>query len=183
MRVQYLLVGLILIMFGTLSGQNKVRWTSWDTATEKIKRGDKKFIVYFYYDGCKWCRFMEENTFNSDHIARFINNNFYAFHINASSSEKIAIGDKTYTSVRIGKFDFHELATNMLGGNMSFPAIVFLDEQFKKLATYDQYIDAPNFEMLLSFYAGDHHKRTMWRKFANHYCRDSHFNTLVNGRN
>ena len=118
MRVQYLLVGLILIMFGTLSGQNKVRWTSWDTATEKIKRGDKKFIVYFYYDGCKWCRFMEENTFNSDHIARFINNNFYAFHINASSSEKIAIGDKTYTSVRIGKFDFHELATNMLGGNM-----------------------------------------------------------------
>jgi thioredoxin-related protein len=183
MNFKYLLLGFLFFIAGNAMGQNKVRWTSWDSATEKIKRGDKKFIVYLYYDGCKWCRFMEENTFNSDHIARFINHNFYAFHINALSSDKIVIADKAYTTIRIGKYDFHELATEMLAGNMSFPAIIFLNEQFKKIATYDQYIDVQNFEMLLSFYAGDHHKRTMWRKYANNYCRDSHFNTLVNGKN
>lgn len=183
MNFRYLLIGFLLLAAGITFGQNKVRWVSWDNVTEKINKGDKKFIVYFYYDGCKWCRFMEESTLSSDHLARFINHNFYAFHINASSSDKIVIGDKSYTSVRIGKYDFHELATDMLGGNMSFPSIVFLNEQFKKLGTYDQYIDIQNFEMLLSFYAGDHHKRTMWRKYANNYCRESHFNTLVNGKN
>jgi len=183
MNFKYLLFALLLFAFFPSKGQNKIRWASWDTATEKIKRGDKKFIIYLYYDGCKWCRFMEESTFSSDHIARFINHNFYAFHINSSSSEKIIVLDKAYTTVRIGKYDFHEIATELLAGNMSFPAVVFLDEQFKKLATYDQYIDVHNFEMLLSFYAGDHHEKTLWRKFANNYCRDSHFNTLVNGRN
>ena len=36
--------------------------------------------------------------------------------------------------------------------------------------------------MILSFYAGDHHKHTMWRRFANNYCRDSHFNSMVNDK-
>jgi len=181
-HLRYIYFGIVLLMASSVLGQNKVRWTSWDVVNEKISKGDKKFIVYFYFDGCKWCRYMEDYTFTSDHLSRFINNNFYPFRINAASSDKIVISDHAYTSLRIGKYDFHELATEMLAGNMSFPSIVFLDEQFKKLAVYDQYIDSPNFEMLLSFYAGDHHKRTMWRKFANNYCRDSHFNTLVNGR-
>jgi thioredoxin-related protein len=125
---------------------------------------------------------MEETTFSSDNIARFINQKFYALKINALSSDKIVVADKSYTSVRIGKYDFHELAADLLAGNMSFPSVVFLDEQFQKLATYDSYMDEPNFEMILSYYAGNHHKCTMWKKFTNNYCRDSHFNSLVNDK-
>jgi thioredoxin-related protein len=165
-----------------LVGQNKIRWTSWEYANEKVKKGDKKFFVYVYYDGCKWCRFMEDKTFAHDHIAKFINSNFYAFHINASASDKIIVADKAYTTVRIGKYDFHELAVDLVSGNMSFPSFVFLDEQFKKIAAYDRFVDVDVFEVMLSYYVGDHHKKVMWRKYANNYCRESHFNALVNGR-
>lgn len=182
MNCKYIIFGLTLLFALPVIGQNKVKWTSLNIVNDKLNKSDRKFLVYFYYDGCRWCKFMEETTFSQDHIARFVNHNFYAFQINATSSDKIVIADKVYTSEKVGKYDFHQLATELLGGNMSFPAVVFLDEEFKKISNYG-FIDSENFEMLLSFYAGDHHKKTMWRRFTNSYCRDSHFNTLVNGKN
>ena len=181
MQLRFLLFYVLLLLALSAISQNKIKWTSWDVASEKIQKGNKKFLIYFYYDGCKWCRYMEETTLSSDHISKFINQNFYAFKVNALSSDKI-VADKAYTSVRIGKYDFHELAAELLAGNMSFPSIAFLNEQFKKIGSYDSYVDEHNFEMILSFYAGDHHKHTMWRRFANNYCRDSHFNSMVNDK-
>jgi thioredoxin-related protein len=180
----YKILFYVLLLFGTATAwsQNKIKWSSWDTAPDKIEEGNKKFLIYFYYDGCRWCRFMEDNTFSADHIARFVNLNFHPYKVNALSRETI-VADKSYTSVRVGKYEFHELATEMLAGNMSFPSVVFLDEQFHKLGSYDSYMDISSFEMILSYYAGDHHKRTMWKRFANNYCRDSHFNALVNDKN
>jgi len=182
MNVRFLLFGIFIMTLTTVSSQNKIKWTSWDSVSEKLENKNRKFIIYFYYDGCKWCRYMEETTLASDNIAKFINQKFYAFRINTLSSDKIVIADKSYTTVRIGKYDFHELAADLLSGNMSFPSMVFLDEQFKKLGTYDSYMDEQNFEMILSFYAGNHHKYTMWKRFADNYCRDSHFNSLVNDK-
>ena len=75
----------------TVSSQNKIKWTSWDSVSEKLENKNRKFIIYFYYDGCKWCRYMEETTLASDNIAKFINQKFYAFRINALSSDKIVI--------------------------------------------------------------------------------------------
>jgi thioredoxin-related protein len=182
MHLKFFLSFIVLISVTSLAGQNKIKWASWDSAADKIEAGNKKFLVYFYYDGCRWCRFMEDNTFSVDYIARFVNQNFHPFRVNALSKETI-VADKSYTSVRVGKYEFHELATELLVGNMSFPSVVFLDEQFKKLGSYDSYMDVQSFEMILSYYAGDHHKRTMWKRFANNYCRDSHFNSLVNDKN
>jgi thioredoxin-related protein len=183
MNVRFLLLGIFLLTITTASSQNKIKWTSLDLASEKLQNHNRKFLIYFYYDGCKWCRFMEETTLASDNISKFINQKFYAFRVNALSSDKIVIADKSYTSVRIGKYDFNELAADLLSGNMAFPPIVFLDEQFKKLGSYDSYMDEHNFEMILSFYAGNHHKNTIWKRYANNYCRDSHFNSLVNDKN
>ena len=77
MNVRFLLIGIILFFLTPANSQNKIRWASWDTFPEKLQNNNRKFIVYFYYDGCKWCRFMEETTFASDHIAKFVNQKFF----------------------------------------------------------------------------------------------------------
>jgi thioredoxin-related protein len=155
----------------------------WDVVNDKIAKGNKKFIVYFYFDGCKWCRYMEETTLRNDQTAKFINNHFYSFKVNALSTNKIVIDNQAYTTMRIGKYDFHELAANMLGGDMSFPAIAFLDEDFNKISVEGGYAGQENFEMILSYYAGNHYKKTLFKRYANNYCRESHFNALVNQKN
>lgn len=175
------LIAIVFTVFA-INAQNKVRWQSWDVATEKMEKNDKKYFIYLYYDGCRWCKFMENQTFHSDHIAKFINQNYYAFKLNAESSDKIVLGNKSFTTVRIGKYDFNELAAELTGGHMSFPSIVILDENFKKIGIHDGYIDNEKFEMLLSYYTGNYHKTTIWHKFAGSYCKDHHFNTLVNDK-
>jgi thioredoxin-related protein len=183
MVLRFLLLLVSIIIFTPIFSQNKIKWNSWDHLSNKVDKGDRKFLVYFYYDGCKWCKVMEESTLSDDQIAKFINNNFYAYKMNALSSGKLMVADKTYTTVRIDKFDFNELAVELLSGNMSFPAVVFMNEKFIKLSNFESYMDVQKFEMILSYYAGDHYKNTMWKRYANNYCRDNHFNSLVNDKN
>jgi thioredoxin-related protein len=125
---------------------------------------------------------MEETTLKNDQTARFINNNFNTYKINALSNEKIVVNGISYTSLRIGKYDFHELAAELLAGNMSFPSVVFLDENFNKIVAEKGYSDSQNFDMILSYYAGNHYKKTIWKRYVDNYCRDSHFNSLVNNK-
>lgn len=182
MNLRFILFSISLIIVFPAISQNKIKWHQWENLSEKIQKADKKFLIYFYYDGCKWCRVMEESTFSAGHIAKFVNQNFHPFRLNALSSGKLLVADKTYTSVRIGKYDFHELAAELLSGNMSFPSVVFLDEKFHKLAHFDSYLEIQKFEMLLSYYTGDHHKNTLWKRYCNNYCRESNFNSLVNDK-
>lgn len=182
MNLRFLILGFCFLSSLSIYSQNKIKWNTWETLSDKIEKGDKKFLVYFYYDGCKWCRVMEESTFSAGHIAKFVNQNFYAYRLNALSTGKLMVADKNYTSVKVGKFDFHELAVELLSGNMSFPSVVFLNENFNKLATFDSYMEIPKFEMLLSYYVGDHYKDTLWKKYCNNYCRESNFNSLVNDK-
>ncbi len=173
-------ISLFLILSISASAQNKIKWESWDVVNEKISKGNKKFIVYLYFDGCKWCRYMEESTFRNDQTSKFINNNYYSFRINALSNDKIVVGNHAFTTVRIGKYDFHEFAAEILMGNMSFPAVAFFDEKFNKINVEEGYTDTDNFEMILSYYAGNHYKNVLFKRFANNYCRETHFNSMAN---
>lgn len=179
MNLRFIVVIFTCFIISPLLSQNKIKWNSWENLSGKIDKSDKKFLLYFYYDGCKWCRVMEESTFSAGQIAKFVNQNYYAFRLNALSSGKLMVADKTYTSVRVGKYDFHELAVELLSGNMSFPSVVFLDEKFHKLANFDSYLEIEKFEMLLSYYTGDYHKKTPWKRYCDNYCKESNFNSLV----
>lgn len=174
----------VSLSFGThISGQNIIKWLSWNDLASKVEKSERKFVVYLYYDGCRWCKVMEQNTLSDDHVARFINNNFHALRLNALSTDKITIADKNYKNVTVGKYDFHELAVELSGGEMKFPNIVFLNEKFEKIQSIPEYIAVPEFEIILSYFAGNHHKNTLFKRFTKNYCKESHFNTLVNGRN
>lgn len=173
----------ILVISTGLQSQNIIRWANWSDLPAKIEKGDRKFVVYLYYDGCRWCKVMENSTLSDDHVARFINNNFYALRLNALSSDRITVADKTYKQQTVGKFDFHELAVELSGGEMKFPNTVFLNEKFEKIQSISEYIPTHEFEIILAYFAGNHHKNTMYKRFTKNYCKESHFNTLVNGKN
>lgn len=160
------------------NSQNKIKWTTWDTVTDKYQKSDKKFMVYICYGGCKWCKQMEDSTFADNGIARFINVNFLPLRLNASSKNKITIDDKVYALKQHGNHEFNELAIELLNGNMTFPSIVFLDEHFKKISSYNRFIEPHNFEMLLAYYAGNFYKNTIWKVFTRKYNRGKYFQVL-----
>ncbi|MEE8523024.1 MAG: DUF255 domain-containing protein, partial [Thermoanaerobaculia bacterium] len=58
---------------------NPVNWYSWGSeAFEKAKREDKPIFLSIGYSTCHWCHVMERESFESEEIARLVNENFVA---------------------------------------------------------------------------------------------------------
>ncbi|MEZ4911921.1 MAG: DUF255 domain-containing protein [Saprospiraceae bacterium] len=177
--------GLILFIFfaGVSSSvaQNKIKWLSPDQIDSRVKNGDKKFLVYFYIDACKWCKYLDESTLSNANIAKYVNSHFYSIKMDAMDSKKFHINDEMYSTEQVGKYQFNQLALALLNGRMSFPSVVFLDEKFNKIQVFDTYMDIPDFEIVVSYFGSNHYKKTMFRRYAHNFCRESHFNNFVNG--
>jgi len=58
---------------------NPVNWFPWgDEAFEMARRLDRPVLVSIGYATCHWCHVMEEESFEDEEIARFLNGNFIA---------------------------------------------------------------------------------------------------------
>ena len=57
--------------------ENPVHWQAWgDAVWEMAQKEDKLVLISIGYSSCHWCHVMEEETFENDSVARFMNENF-----------------------------------------------------------------------------------------------------------
>ena len=62
---------------------NPVDWYPWgDEAFEKAKTEDKPVFLSIGYSTCHWCHVMERESFESDSVAEFLNENFISIKVN-----------------------------------------------------------------------------------------------------
>ncbi len=79
---------------------NPVNWFPWDTKyLEKAKEENKLVLLSIGYSSCHWCHVMEEETFEDEEVAMFMNENFINIKIDREEHPDV---DKTYmTAVQI----------------------------------------------------------------------------------
>jgi len=159
----------VLAFSAVTSAQNKVKWVSWDDAMEANKTNKKKFVVDIYTDWCGWCKKMDKATFQQDHIARYINKNFYAIKFDAEMKEDIVFNGQTYRFVKNGRKGYHELALAITQGKLSYPTVVFLDEDLSVIQPIPGFQDAKMFEQIMTYFSDDHYKNTPWATYTRSY--------------
>lgn len=147
----------------------QVAWRDWHTYFENDTRPDRKILLKVYTDWCTWCRRMEEQTFSAPHIATFINEKFYPVKFNAETKEDIVYKGKTYYYVKDGKRGHHELAATLLQGRMSYPTLVFIDEEGELIQCIVGFKTAEEFEMILAYFYGNYYKKKPWSAFKRDY--------------
>jgi len=153
----------------TLSSQNRVQWLTWEQAMEKSKVEKRKLVVDIYTDWCGWCKKMDKATFQNDKIARYINDNYYAVKMDGESRKEIVFNDKVYKYQKSGRRGYHELPAALMQGKMSYPTVVFLDETFNVIQPIPGFQNAQNFELIMTYFAGDHYKNTPWKAYQRSY--------------
>lgn len=170
-------VWLITIALGclgqSLSGQSQVEWLSWEEAIELSKSEKKKIFVDVYTEWCGWCKKMDIATFQQQEIAQYLNENYYPVKFNAEQREDIRFKDKVYKYISSGRRGYHQLALEITLGKLSYPTIVFLDESFNVIQPLPGFKDANSFEMIMKYFAEDHHKSTPWSQYVNKYGGDN----------
>ncbi|MTI38740.1 thioredoxin family protein [Fulvivirga lutimaris] len=165
----------LAFIFGVLLSQSsfaqdgEVNWLSFEEAVEKSKTEKRKIFIDVYTDWCGWCKVMDKNTFSQPVIAAYLNENFYAVKLNAEQREDIIFRDHTFKFVESGRRGYHELAASLLNNKLSYPTVVFLDENFNIIQPLPGYQKPDRFEMIVKFIGGDNFKNTDWQTWESEF--------------
>lgn len=167
MRSSRLLLILSFCFVLQLSAQNeKINWMSFEDAVEENERNPKKFIVDVYTNWCGWCKRMDATTFSDPVIIKYINENFHAVKLNAERTDTVRLGHQVFINEKKrGKRSPHQLAVALLNGKMSYPTMVYLDENVDMLQPLSGYFDAKGIEPILKYYGDNAYKSTSWGDF------------------
>ncbi len=170
MNIRFAAIVLFLVSFTVIGNtQNRVQWLSWEQAMEKNKVEKRKFVVDIYTDWCGWCKKMDKATFQNDRIARYINENYYAIKLDGESKQEIKFNGEVYKYQRSGRRGYHELPAALMQGKMSYPTVAFLDEMGNVIQAIPGFQNADNFELIMTYFAGDHFKTTPWKTYQRSY--------------
>jgi thioredoxin-related protein len=144
--------------YTTLQAQEKINWYTLDEAIALNRDEPRKFIVDVYTDWCGWCKRMDATTFSDEGIARYINKNFYAVKFDAEMKDSLTLGDRTYYFVDQGRRGYHEVAAILTKGRLSYPTIVYLDEELRHIEVEPGYKTAEQLSEKLIFYNEERYK-------------------------
>jgi thioredoxin-related protein len=153
------------------TAQDKVHWLTWEEAIQKSKTKKKKILVDIYTPWCGWCKKMDKSTYQSPELADYINQHYYAVKFDAESTADIVLNNKTYKYTRYGAKGYHELASVLLQGKLSYPSTVFLDEQMQLIQAIPGFQEINTLSMITTYFASDSHKSIPWQRYTDQFVR------------
>jgi thioredoxin-related protein len=162
-------VSALFLGFSSPDPEPKVKWLTFEEAAALAEKNPKKIFIDVYTDWCGWCKVMDKNTFANEKIANYLNENFYPVKLDAEQKEDIVFRGHTFKFVPSGNRGYHQLAAALLNNRMSYPSIVFLDEQFNMIQPIPGYQPPQEFEKLMTFIGDNHFKSTKWEEYKKNF--------------
>lgn len=139
---------ILLVSFSCKPSTNEIATTNSDGSINFISIEDaekmdnvegKLFVVDMYTDWCGWCKRMDKQTFGDPDVQKFLGEHFYVIKMNAEQKEPITFRGKTYEWVKAGRSGVNTLAQELMGGRLSYPTMVYLDENLEKIESKPGY--------------------------------------------
>ncbi|MDP4221223.1 MAG: thioredoxin fold domain-containing protein [Bacteroidota bacterium] len=129
MKKVYALFAAILIIASTTTSFAEVHFKNitYADALKQAAKEKKIVMIDFYTDWCGWCKRLDRDTYSSDELGKYADDNVIAIKINAD--DKGGVGSAF---------------SNKLGIS-GFPTIVFFDADGKELHRVVGYKPAPGF--------------------------------------
>jgi len=157
-------------VFGQQSPKDgPVKWMTFEEAVEKSKTEKRLVFIDVYTDWCGWCKVMDKNTFSEPSVAKILNEKFYPVKFNAEQRDDVQFDGKTFRFQAYGNGGTHELANALLNNKLSYPTVVFLDENFDMIQPLPGYQKAPEFHKIIQFIGEGHFRKMKWADWQKQY--------------
>ena len=105
-----------------------MKWMTFEDVAKHTNKEGKKYLVDVYTEWCGWCKVMDKKTFTDPEIQKFLDENFHIVKFDAEQKTSISFKGVFYDYVPAGKKGINKLAIELLGPRMSYPTLVYLDE-------------------------------------------------------
>lgn len=157
-----------LITFSSGLFAQEVQWLSWDEAVALASTDTqpKKIFVDVYTDWCGWCKKMDKDTFQNAEVAAYMTDNFYMVKLDGEGKDPIDFKGKTYKFIPSGRRGYHEFAAALLQGRMSYPTVVFLDEEMNMLSPVPGYQKPEPFLQIARYFGDNIYKSKDWKTYS-----------------
>lgn len=150
-----LLFILMILSLQSINAQkNEVKWVSFETLDETLKKETKPVVIYFYTDWCVYCKKMDRNAFRDPEIISALNQNYHAVKMNAESTApiefegQIFINEQAKTK-RNGIHQIPLLLASRENKPISFPVIMVLDKEFRVRKKSHEYLTTDKMKTLI----------------------------------
>lgn len=135
------------------SSDSAIQWMSFEEAVKRAEtdKNPKNIFIDFYTHWCGWCKVMDQKTFSDPNVIKLMNKYFYAVKFDAESKETINFKGKDYGFVASGRNGYHELAANIMQGQLSYPTFIFLNPKFEIITPISGFVKPEEFEPIVNF--------------------------------
>lgn len=144
----------ILVSTQALQAQHKslINWMTLEEAVALQEKQPKTILIDTYTDWCGWCKVMDTTTFLDPNIAGYINSMFYPVKFNAETTDTVVYRGKKYGNSQTGRRSANQLAIELLKGNLSYPTLVYIDDQWNNYPV-GGYLKPEQIEPILIYFA------------------------------
>lgn len=167
--IRYLLFSLAISLLLPAKAQNgaddRINWYSFEEAVELVQKNPRKILIDIYTDWCGFCKRMEAETFSDPRVARYINNNFYPVKFNSETRDTIYFQGHMFINEGQQRRSAHQLSIALLQGQMSYPSIVYMNEQLEILTAVPGFVTPERIEPILKFIGDGHYRTLSWEDF------------------
>ena len=167
MRVYYILIFALgmLSSLTTSHGNEKIKWYSFEEAVKLSEKNPKKILVDIYTHWCGYCKQMDAVTFGNPQVASYINEHYYAVKLNSETNDTIVFQGHRFINEGGRNRSPHQLSIALLQGQMSYPSVVYIDEDLSLLTSVPGFYKPDQIEPILRYFAEGHYKAKSWEDY------------------
>lgn len=144
-----------------------IHWMTIDDVQVAMKKQPKKVYMDVYTDWCGWCKVMDRKTFTNPDVIKYMNRNFYAVKFNAERTDSVRFMGKWYGFAPQSRAN--QLAVDLMGGRMSYPTSVILEENFQNPAPIPGYLNVTMMEKILKYLAENIYKTKQFPEYEKEF--------------
>ena len=152
----------------SIKAQESISWQPIQQAEALAGKQHRKILIEIYTQWSEGFKELERSVLTQSHIAKYLNETFVAVKFDAETREDVSFQNRNYKFVSQSGVGFNELASELLRGQMIYPSLVFLDEYGNLIQTI-QYRSPEQFEMIITYFGSDNHKKMPWKKYERVY--------------
>jgi thioredoxin-related protein len=121
------LLWLLLLPLMGLANQ-PVEWLSWEELGKRQAKEARQILVLVQDADCGWCSVFEKQICSDSQVQSILNQDFYCVKLNIQETSNIYWNGRPFKWVDHGRQGYHQLAAELLRGQLNLSAQVYLNK-------------------------------------------------------